>query len=228
MNILRLFILFLFLPASSISQKGNSYIGWTSGISVPVGKYASKQLDGGSFAQPGWNVSMEGVWFLHNKIGFGLQAGYYAHPVDVRSLSNQKVLDDPFLEDLSIRSDPYRALTFTGLVHYSIPVSKQISFTPKAGGGILYGFSPYQLNKAVYFLIGSQWTEKTSTRDWAGYVTAGGMFRLSISSCIDLLLKTEYGYGTLRYLFLTGTGDIREDVHRFMVVDVAAGFTINL
>jgi len=91
---------------------------------MPVGKYASKKLDGGSFAQTGWNVNMEGVWFFHRNVGFGIQAGYSAHPVDVSSLSHEKVLDDPFLEEMSIRSDPYRTLTFTGSVHYSItPVS---------------------------------------------------------------------------------------------------------
>jgi len=223
-----LLALIVYIPQISFTQEFRSYIGMGTGVSVPVGKFASKTLNGGSFALPGLNVNVDGAWLFYKGLGAGLRATYYAHPVDVRSLGYEKVTNDPFLLDVTIRSEPYKVLTLVGFAQYSLDILKRFYVTPRIGGGMIYGISPYQLYKAEYYLIGSRWFEITSTWDLAGYFSTGGEFCYQISGCIDLTLKVEYGYGKLKYRFLTGTGDIREDIHQFMVLDALAGFKLKL
>jgi hypothetical protein len=226
MKLLSAFILSFIIPASLHSQEDRSYVALSSGISFPVGMYASKTLDGGSFALPGWNAGLEGAWFFYKKLGAGLEADYYAHPVDVGSLAIEKNARDPFVEELEIRSDPYRTLTLAAYVHYHFKVGKKISLTPKAGGGLIYGFSPYQLYKPVYFMVASKWYEITSARDLGGYASAGAAFRYPLYECLDLLLEMEYGFGALTYEFMTGTGEIRQEDHQVMLVNVLAGIAV--
>lgn len=227
MKKLQLLFLLFWIASLSFSQETRSYVGLTTGISFPVGKFASKTLDGGSFALPGWRVNLDGTWQFYKDFGIGLQVDYYSIPLDVRALGYERVLADAFLLDVTIRSDPYRFLATAAFFQYSLPVIQNLSFIPKAGGGIIYGFSPYQLHKAEYYLVGEKWFEITSTRDWGGYFTAGGSLNYQVNDCIGVVLKADYGYGTVRYRFLTGSGDIREDVHHFMVVDTQLGFRIN-
>lgn len=220
-------ISFVFVfPLISFSQHGKAYIGMTTGISIPFGDFASKEYQEGGFALPGWKVNMEGVFYVYQNLGVGLQAGYFAHPVDVEALASERLKHDSFLEQLSIRSDPYRAVSLAAFAQYSLALCEKCTLEPKLGGGVLYGRSPYQLYKSVYYLIGKDWREVTSTWDYSGFVTAGGAFRYRLSLCIDFLAKAELGYGTLKYQFLTGTGDIREDVHHFWVADLTAGISI--
>ena len=156
-----------------------------------------------------------------------MQTAYRAHPLDVVSLAAEKVKENVFMEDLVIRSDPYRVITLAAFVEYSFQIAQQMSLTPAIGGGAALGISPYQLYKPEYFLVASKWYEITSTRDWSPYHTAGLEFRYQLSECIDLLIGAEMGYSLLTYRFLTGTGDIREELHHALFFDGVAGFAIS-
>jgi len=226
MNKLFIFILLLQLPVLVRAQEAGSFVSINTGVSFPLGSYAGTALYQSSFAQPGWNIDMEGGWFFYKGIGAGIEAGYFAHPVDVGSLASEKIAADPFLEALVIRSDPYRVITLAGFVHYSLQILQHLSFVPKAGAGIAYGSSPYQLHKASYYLIGTRWYEITSTSDWTGYYSAGASLRYNLNDCVELMINTEFGYGKLKYQFMTGTGEIREEVHQMMTLDVLAGIAI--
>lgn len=221
-------LLLIFIGYVPHAQKASSYVSLNTGVSLPLGKFSSKTLDGGSFALAGWNSNVEGAWFFYKDLGAGLQLGYSAHPVDVRSLGYEKVQNDPFLMDLYIRSDPYRQISLAGFFLYSFSITDKLSLTPKAGGGFLYGSSPYQLYKPEYFMVSSKWYEITSTNDMGGYFMAGATFRYPLSGCLDVVLSGEYGYGVLKYRFLTGSGDIREDVHHAMTLNILAGIGIKL
>jgi hypothetical protein len=216
------------LPLISCAQDKELNISLSSGVSLPMGKFAAKKLDGGSFAQTGWGVNLEGAWIFHHGLGVGLQAGYHAHPIDVASLAVEKVNDDPFLEELVVRSDPYRVITLAGFVQYSLKISQHFTIDSKAGGGAALGLSPYQLYKPVYYLVTPRWYEITSTRDWSGYFGAGTTFRYRLNECLDLKIGAELGYAKFKYRFLTGTGDIREDTHKVLFLDLLVGILVKL
>ena len=107
-----IFFIILILGVNNLeAQDKPSFFGIRSGVSIPYGKYHATDLDGGSFTTTGFNVSAEGVWFFHPKFGIGASAGLNFHPVDVYRLGWEKVQEDPFLEDLYIRADPYMIIT---------------------------------------------------------------------------------------------------------------------
>jgi hypothetical protein len=54
-------ILLAFLSHPGYSQSAVPYAGLFTGVSIPVGKFAAKNLDGGSFAKTGWKVGAEGA-----------------------------------------------------------------------------------------------------------------------------------------------------------------------
>jgi hypothetical protein len=212
----------------SYSQEETFHINLRSGVSFPLGKFSSTSMEGGSFAQPGWSIDLGGAWFIHHGMGVGLQAGYHAHTVDVANLAMEKVKADPFLEELVVRSDPYRVITLAGFVQYFTKITKHFSFIPTAGAGAALGLSPYQLYKPVYFLVTPRWYEITSTRDWSPYYLVGGNLRYRLNDCLDLVVTSEFGYTKLTYRFLTGTGEIRKDIHKVMYLDILLGFSVKL
>jgi hypothetical protein len=221
-------VFLLFISGATFSQDESFHVNLKSGVSFPLGKFHEKSLDGGSFAQLGWSINMEGAWFFHHGMGVGLQAGYHAHMVDVATLASERVKADPFLQELVVRSDPYRVITLAGFVQYYVKIAGKFSVTPSIGAGTALGLSPYQLFKPVYFLVTPRWFEITSTRDWSPYYFAGGNFRYRLNDCLDLLISTEFGYTKLSYRFLTGSGEIRTDIHRVMYLDALAGISFKL
>ncbi|MEZ5198225.1 MAG: hypothetical protein R2764_18100 [Bacteroidales bacterium] len=163
-----------------------SFIGIRSGVSVPIGKYHATTFDKGSFALAGFNVSAEGAWFFKPKFGVGASVGFNMHPVDVYRLGWESVQDDPFLMDVTIRSDPYQVFTAMAGLYTQLPIKGKISFTGKLLGGLLYGKTPYQLFKPVFFMTGPAYYEKTSSRDYKFSWQAGIGFRYDISPVLGL------------------------------------------
>jgi hypothetical protein len=209
------------------SQSPSPYAGIFTGVSVPVGKFSAKTLDGGSFALVGIKSGGEGAWFSRIGLGAGLQAGYSVYPVDVTALAYEKMKDNPFIDSMSVRSDPVRVITLAALAEYSFKLNPRLSIVAKAGGGFIYGWSPYQLYKPNYYMLGPEWYEITSDYDLGPYVTVGGTLRYSICECLDLQAHINYDYGFLNYKFMTGTGDIREEDHQVMSVNALVGVAFN-
>ena len=109
----RSFILILCLVAGQLlfSQGKQSWITLKGGASIPIGNYGGTNLDNSCFTQTGINIGFEGAWAILKNLGIGGQFGYNLHTVNVSTLGWEKVKADPFLEDLYIRSDPYRSIT---------------------------------------------------------------------------------------------------------------------
>ncbi len=105
---------FTLLTLNIYAQEKKSFIAIRGGASIPFGKYHSTSLEEGSFTQTGFNVSLEGAWFFLPKFGVGASTGINLHPVDVSALGWEVVQNDPFMEDVYIRSDPYQIITAMG------------------------------------------------------------------------------------------------------------------
>lgn len=223
-----IFLAILVMCLSGIkAQDKPSFVGIRSGVSIPYGKYNATDLDGGSFTTAGFNVSAEGAWFFHPKFGIGASAGLNFHPVDVYRLGWEKVLKDPFLQDLYIRSDPYQIITAMAGFYTQLPIVKKFSFTGKLLGGLLHGKTPYQLYKPEYFLTGPPYYEITSSKDYKFSWQAGIGFRYDISPCFGLVLDTDIFYDKLVFGFNTALGT-RYDEHIISFINTTLGVRFDL
>ncbi len=211
-------------------QDKNSFVGFNTGLSIPVGKYHEKSLGepSGSFATTGFNAAIEGAWFFKPWIGIGGQAAIDFHPVDVWTLGYEIVQETPELNDLYIRSEPYRNYAFYAGIFFEKPVIRNFSLTAKALGGFLYSQTPYQLFKADYYLIGEKWYDKTRAGDMEGSFLAGAGLKYYLPNCLALTLNGEFTWNKAEFNFMVADGSIRTDEHIISFVNIAAGIIVVL
>lgn len=221
-----LFFLILLISGTIQAQEKPSFFSLLAGTSLPVGGFHSKELPDGGFALPGMNVSMEGAWFFKPWIGVGAQAGIYFHPVDIRTLGYEKVIADPFMDDVYIRSNPYMTIAANAGLFFNFPLIQRLSLTAKTLGGMMYSETPYQLYKAEYYLVGEQWYEITASGDYEFSFLAGAGLRYNLKSCIGFVLNTDFTYNVLDFDFITLGGDIRTDKKIISYIDISAGLVI--
>lgn len=217
----------LLVTGINYAQKKPSFIAIRGGASIPFGQYTYKNLESGSFTLTGFNISAEGAWFFKPKFGVGASAGLNFHPVDVGPLGWEKVLDDPFLEDVYIRSDPYVMMTAMAGFYTQLPIKGKFHFTGKILGGLLWGQSPYQLYKPQYYMTGPSYYEITSATDWKFSWQAGAGIRYDISPCFGLVFDSEIFYDELGFSFNTSTGTYT-DKRIISFVNTTLGIRFNL
>lgn len=210
-----------------LAQSKGSFIGIKGGLSIPVGEYASTNLDNGCFTQLGFNVSAEGAWFFKNYLGIGGQFGFNLHPVNVGVLGWEKVQDDPFLQDLIIRSEPYQIITANIGFYSKWNFWKLMSLHGKLLGGMMWAKTPYQLYKPEYFLVGPEYFEITSSRDWNLMGLGGIGLQFDLSPCIALRLEGEYQFSKMIFGFTTASG-IRYEYRNIGFVNTTLGLIIFL
>lgn len=214
---------------SSYSQSSPSFVAIRSGLSIPVGKYYAKTLDGGSFALPGLNVTAEGAWFFHPNFGIGAAVGMNFNPVDVGNLGYEKVQADPFLEDTYIRSEPYNVGTAMGGMYVQYPLSPDWSLTAKALAGLLYVKTPYQVAEPEYFQVGPQYEVITSAKDYKFSWQAGFGVRYEITPCYALVFDTDFMYDKASFTFSTNGGtSTRTDEKIISLINTTVGVRFNL
>jgi len=209
------------------SQSTPSFFSIRGGLSVPTGEYAGRDPEKGSFTLPGFNTSIDGAWFIWPFLGIGGQAGFNLHPVDVSTMGWVKVQNDPFLQDVTIRSEPYQIITGAAGVYGNFSFRKKFSLHGKMLGGLMWGKTPYQLYKPQYFLTGPDFFEITSAKDKSPMFLGGAGIQYNISSCIGLKAEGEYIAGDLSFRFQTATG-IRVDRKPVRLFNLTLGLVINL
>jgi len=220
-------LLFLFVGILAFSQDKNSFISLQGGTSFPVGDYSATNLDYGSFTTTGINLGIEGAWFFLPYLGVGGQAAINYHPVDVSILGWEKVQANPFLEDLTIRSDSYQIATGAIGVYGKWNFWKQLSATGKLLGGVMWGKSPYQLYKPTYYQVEPKWYEITSATDLSPALVGGLGLRYDISGCIGLKVDADYTYAQMVYGFRTATGT-RYDYRNITYINLTLGLVVIL
>lgn len=217
----------LIISGINFAQDKPSFIAIRGGASIPFGQYTYKNLENGSFALTGFDISAEGAWFFKPKFGVGVSAGLNFHPVDVGPLGWEKVKNDPFLEDVYIRSDPYTIMTAMAGFYTQLPIKGKFFMTGKILGGVLWGKSPYQLYKPQYYLTGPSYFEITSATDWKISWQAGTGLRYNISPCFGLVFDVEIFYDELGFTFNSSTGTYT-DKRIISFVNTTLGVRFNL
>jgi hypothetical protein len=219
--------LFIFVSILVRAQDFPSFVSIRSGVSIPVGDYAFKELEGGSYAQPGFNVTLGGAWFFKPKFGVEAIASMNLHPVDVASLGRSKVDADPFLLDVTIRSDPYLIITSMIGPAVQLPLGGRFSIKGKFLGGLLYGKTPYQLYKPEYFGVNAPWSEITSSQDWKLSWQAGIGLAYYLS-CVGFVFDTEIIHDQLEFMFNTAGGGVRIDYKTISIINATLGIHLLL
>lgn len=219
--------IFIILFLTAHTQDKPSFVGLRTGISIPYGNYASKNLDDGSFTQAGFNVAIDGAWFFKPKFGVGGSVGLNLLPVDVASLGRARVDKDPFLNSVVIRSEPWKIITAMFGPYFQLPLSSRFSVSAKLLGGMLHGKTPYQLYKPDYYLLPDNWAEITPAKDWKFSWQTGIGIVYKLSTCIDLALDADLFYDKLAFGFNSSTG-YYTDERTIAMINTTLGFRINL
>ena len=221
-------ILTLTVISSGISaQQKNSFFSVGSGVSIPVGTYGGIDYDESCFTTTGINLNLEGAWYFLPYLGIGAQVGYNLHPVDVRALGYARVQNDPFLLDVSTRSESYQMIT-AGIGPYaSWNIWKDLSFHGKLLAGMIFGKTPYQIFEPEYFLTGPRYEVKSSAQDYGFIVIPGIGFQYNVSPCIGLKLDSEFYYREMVYGFNTGS-TVRYDYRPTSFINVTLGLVVIL
>ena len=192
-----------------------------------MGNYASDKLDVGCFTTTGFSAGFEGVWFFYKNIGAGVDFNFSLHPVAASALATATVIDDPFMEDLTIRSDPYNIKTYMAGLLYRFNITDKIKISPKIFGGLMYGRTPFQLYEASYFMIGPHTFKKTESRDH-NFALKGGINAIyNINDCIGIGLNIDYTYSKLFFGFETATGQEVSE-RNISFIDTGLGLIIKL
>lgn len=221
-------VLFLTLNTGGIiAQEKESFAGISAGFAIPYGNFSSAVIPGGSFAITGLAVNAEGAWFFAPKFGVGASVGFQMNPIWTEAQEWVRVLNDPFLNDLSIRSEPFITVTAMAGGYTRIPIWRNFSFAGKFLGGLLYGRTPYQLHKPEYFFSGPAYYEITAAKDWKFSWQAGAGIQYDVSPCVGLLLEGVIMYDKLSYNFLTAQG-IRTDIHTIALINTSLGVRIKI
>jgi len=218
----------LFLAISSNAQEKTSFISIQAGTSIPLGKFHDKELPQGGFATTGLSGSLEGAWFFKPWLGVGANVGFNMHPVDSEALSGEKLAADPFLTKLVIRSEPYTSPGIYAGLFFSLQVREKLHITFKALGGMIYARTPYQLNKAEYYLIGKNWHEKTPAGDYEFSWLGGAGLRYDLNDYLGFALNSEFTYNQCEFDFVIPGGSIRTDQIVISFVNISGGIVFKL
>lgn len=204
----KLFVLSVLLVVSTIlfAQDKDINISLRSSVSMPVGDYQKADVNVGSFANTGVSFSAKAVWFFWKNFGAGIDVSYSVHTVNASKLATQTVLNDPFMEDLVVRSEPFNMISITGGLYYRYKIGNKISVNPGLSGGILIGKTPFQLYEPKYFLVGPDYYKITSSRDQSFAFKAGISLIYDVNSCISLSLDSDYTHSKLSFGYYTSTG----------------------
>jgi len=226
-GLLLLFAILLVSCGGIKAQENKSFVGLSSGFAIPYGNFKAIDLDGGSFAITGFTANVEGAWFFLPYLGIGASAGMNMNPIWLGALEWAKVLNDPFLNDLSIRSEPFITVTAMAGAYTNIPIWRNFSFSGKLLGGLLYGRTPYQLYKPEYYFTGPPYYEITPAKDYKFSWQAGAGIQYDVSPCVGLLLEGVIMYDKLSFNFRTANG-IRTDVHTISLFNTTLGVRIKI
>lgn len=228
MKTIAMCLLILVFSVELAAQERRAHIGLQAGPSFPLGQYRSKKLPDGSFTQAGLGLALEGAWFFNHWLGAGGSAGLYYHPVDVGSLGYEKVLEDPFMNDVYIRSDPYRNYAFYAGLFFRHGIVPRLTASAKALGGVMYSQTPYQLYKAHYYLIGEKWFEITAAGDYEASFLAGAGLTYELPGCIGFTVNSDFTWNRADFDFVTSGGQLRTDQKVITFLNITAGFIVKI
>lgn len=220
--------LFILSVVTVNAQDKPSFFALRGGVSFPLGAFGGHDLEKSTFAMPGVSMGAEGAWFFKPYLGVGAHAGLNFHPIDVGWLGAEKVAADPSLEDMYIRSEAFRTITFSAGFYGNWPIWKSMKANAKILGGLLWAQTPHQLYQPQYFMgIGPDYYQITSSTDYSFVMIYGAGISYPLSPCIGLKLDAEFLTKEAKFGF-NRSGIIEYDKKRITFLNVSLGLVVNL
>ncbi|MBW7848143.1 MAG: hypothetical protein H3C41_08695 [Bacteroidales bacterium] len=220
-NFLLALVVLLFFGSGRLQgQPTEAYVAFSGGLSIPLAAYSARQLPEGCFTMPGPEVVISAGIPLWRQFGAKAMAGYYIHPVDVSALGYQKLQADPFLSDLTIRSEPYRILAFMGGPFFQLHASRKLRLQGMPVAGWFSSRSPYQLHKTSYFMPGPAFYEITTSLDRSFAWGLSALCSYPVATCYEVGLSLDYLYTKAQFRFRRPDGTERTDPHPISMFNI--------
>lgn len=221
-----LILLLLAFSYTNFAQEVKSFFSLKGSYSIPVGDYAAYDLNNGCFTTEGVSFGAEGAWYFYKNLGFGADITYSLHSVDAIGIANKKMEDAILLNQLYVRSDPYKMMTTLVGFYYSINVINRLTIEPKLLGGMIFGKSPWQLYEQELYLLGDSYYKITPSKAHAFAFKAGVSFKYELSSCLALSLFADYSQSDLSYGFYSSSGDLSYKDRKTAYFDFGVGLVL--
>ncbi len=223
-----LFLLLLMVSHSLLySQPLQVELTIQSGVSLPLSDFAGTNLEKGSFALPGFSGSVEATVVLKDKWTGFIQGGLQLNPIDVGYLGYEKMQADPFLQDIYIRSDPFKVIHLLAGPGYQTKISKSFLVEGQLAGGVFFSATPYQLHKTKYFLTGPPFYEITTSRDISFAYGANVRFIYKVTPWYQIGINNQFIQSRASFDFETGTG-IRTDHRNISLWNISFSLIVKL
>lgn len=179
-------------------------------VSIPLGDFAAHQLHTGSFAETGFSGILELKHPVYKNWSLAAESGIALHAVNVSALGLVTVQNDPFMEDVYIRSEAIRQVFLLAGTSYAFKLVGL--FTAEAGikAGFLHSQTPYQLYKPRYFMTGPAYYEITSAKDYSAVFSAEIAVYYPINDCYEAGLNFQWMNASPEFGFHT-SGGVRVD-----------------
>lgn len=204
--ILALSVIIGLLPP--LFAQNNFGFSFKGGVSNPMGKYSSNHLEEGAFTTVGMSIGADAFWYFHKNLGVLADFSYTLHSVDAAALATETLYgsEDPLLNDLYARSDPYKAISLMLGLQYEYRPFPKFSIVPKALIGLMIASTPFQLFETEYFLLGEDYYKKTSSRDESLAYKVGLHFQYEVTSCLALKLMSDFTFTKMSFAFNNSNG----------------------
>ncbi len=227
MKLILTIIFLLFNAYISQSQPVSLHFELQGGASKPILDFSSTNLQKGSFALTGFATSAELKVITNNKLGGFIQGGVQLLPVDVGSLGYEKVKADPFLQDLYIRSDPFKVLHLLAGPLYQIPLWKSFFFEGQLGAGVFFSSTPYQLYKPSFFFMGPPYYEITPSKDVSFAYGASVKAIYDLTPCYQIAIASQFMNSKASFDFESATR-VRTDVRNISLLNTSLSLILKL
>lgn len=223
------FIILVLLTHHAVShaQFPNMELALKSGLAIPMFDFSKDNLKSGSFALPGFTGSAEVKVTLNNRWSGYIQGGLQLNPIDVGRLGYEKVMADPFLEDLYIRSDPFKVVHIVGGPGYLVHMGKSFLLEGKLAAGMFFSSTPYQLYKARYALVGIDTYEITRSSDIS--VAYGAEIRAAyqVTPWYRIGISTQVLHSQAAFDFISGLGP-RTEIRNITICNTSLSLIMKL
>ena len=219
-------MIFLSLPV--FAQEKNSFFSINGGTAIPTGNFKAQKITKGSFALPGIYMGAEGAWFIKKHFGIGGEIGLEYNNIDASALATAKVNADPFLMALSIHAEAFQFFHGAIGVYTHWKLIRHFSVTAKILGGIIWGKTPYELDKPTYFGAGPDYYEITSSKDHQYFVEPGVGLQYRFNRSVGLSLGAEYITRRLYFGFYHSDGTTKIEDKQIAIINTSLGLVIYL
>ena len=225
-RILLLALVFLSLPV--FAQQKNSFFSINGGAAIPVGNFKAQNLNKGSFALPGIYIGAEGAWYFKEHFGIGGEFGLEYNNINAAAEATAKVNADPFLTALTIRAEAFQIFHGAVGLYTHWKLMHHLSATAKVLGGMIWGRTPYELDKPTYFGAGPDYYEITSSKDHQYFVEPGLGLQYRFNQSVGLSFNAEYLTRKLYFGYYNADGSSKVEDKQINLINTSLGLVIYL